>query len=216
MSDRLYAFERNRLSVSAFGKWQGCAAGYILSTHYMLIDDMMSDALRNGIKVHAEFEDRHVIHGYKVIAHEVKIEVDNPTIGRWMGYIDAECVDDDGAPFVVDIKTSKRAATPSWAQGYLLSLQAALYTVAKGVETFAIYHPTDRKMYMTQLNPSASKARLLKAFNQFMGWQAGGQRFKCDRSWGCKWCDFDGHCEHLMNNPGCKLPPTLQLKISSR
>lgn len=213
---RLFAFERSRLSVSAFGKFQTCRAAYILSTHYQVADGLESEALRNGLSVHKEFESVDVIHGFKVLEHEKKIELASADTGNWMGYIDAVCDDGDANKFVVDIKTSKRPATKSWARGYLTSLQGMLYTVALGVETFAIYHPTDEKLFFTSLNPSASRYRLLQAFREFMGWQHGGQSYDCSPSWSCRFCEFNGHCEWLMTHPGCQLPPTLQIKKSSR
>ena len=216
MTERLYAYQRNRLSVSAYGKQQNCAAAYILSTHYQVAEGLESEALRNGLKVHAELETRQTVHGYKILAHEKKVEIDGPDTGAWMGYIDAICVDDDGEEFVVDFKTGKAPATKSWAAGYLLSLQGALYTFASKLATFAIYHPRDERMYMTQLNMSVSAARLKRAYNAFMSWQASGQQYSCKPSWVCKWCDFQGHCEWLITHPGCELPPTLQLKKDSR
>lgn len=211
MSDRLYAYQRSRISVSAFGKLQKCPAYYILSTHYSVVEELRSAALTNGINVHAQFESRETIHGYKVLEHEKKIEIEGSTIGNWIGYIDAVCEDDDHDRFVLDIKTSKKPATSSWAKEYLLSLQGMLYTFAEQVETFAIYHPTDEVLYMTKLNPAVSRTRLKKAYTHFMNWQSSGQKYNCKPQWSCKWCDFSGHCEHLMTNPGCALPPTLEL-----
>lgn len=213
---RLYAYERNRLSVSAFGKFKNCKAAYILSTHYQAADGLESAALLNGLKVHSEFESADAIHGFKVLEHEKKIEIEGPDTGNWMGYIDAICDDGDSGRFVVDIKTSSRPATKSWARGYLTSLQGMLYTIAERVETFAIYHPTDEKLFFTSLNPSVSRHMLLKAFREFSAWQNGGQSYDCSPSWSCRFCEFQGHCEWLMTNPGCKLPPTLQTKKSGR
>lgn len=209
MSERLYAYTRSRISVSAYGKLQRCAAGYILSTHYQVLPGLESAALLNGLKVHKSFETVDVVHGYRVLEHEKRIELESAEVGNWLGYIDLVCEDDDHDRFVVDIKTSKKPATMSWAREYLLSLQAMLYTFAEKVETFAVYHPVDEAMFMTQLNRAVSRARLRKAYSEFMQWQSAGQPFQCKPQWSCRFCEFDGHCEHLMHNPGCKLPPTL-------
>lgn len=209
---RLYSYERQRLSVSAFGKFQNCRAAYILSTHFKLVDGLESEALRNGIKVHEAFEHVDVIHGFKVLEHEKEINVSDPNVGNWIGYIDAVCDDGEGGIFVLDIKTSKRPATKSWAKGYLTSLQAALYTVAMNVENFAVYHPTDEKLFFTSLNQTVSRRRLRAAFSEFMNWQSAGQPYSCSRQWSCKFCDFNGHCEWLMEHDDSKLPPTLQRK----
>ena len=208
--NRLFAFPRTRLSISAYGKFENCKAAYILSTHYQVADGLESEALRNGIQVHKEFESVDVIHGFKVLEHEKKVEIDDTATGAWMGYIDAICDDGDGHQFVVDIKTSKRPATLSWARGYLHSLQAALYTVATGIETFAIYHPTDGKLFFTNLNLPTSKLRLRRAFNNFMSWQNAGQQYDCARKWSCRFCEYQGYCEWLIENPDAKLPLTLK------
>lgn len=208
---RLYGYERTRLSVSAFGKFENCAAAYILSTHYKVKDGLESEALKNGIAVHKTFESVDVIHGYKVLEHEKRIDVEDSRTGNWMGFIDAVCVDVDFSKFVLDIKTGKAKAVPSWAQGYLLSLQGALYTLAEGVEVFAIYHPRDKQLFFTQLNPHVSRHRLLKAYRKFMGWQSAGQPYSCVPKWNCRWCDFHGSCERLMCGD-TRLPQTLERK----
>lgn len=212
---RLYGYERERLSVSAFGKFENCAAAYILSTHYKLKDGLESEALKNGIAVHKEFESVDVIYGYRVLAHEKRIDVEDDRVGKWMGYIDAVCADDDNGKFVLDIKTGRAKAVPSWARGYLLSLQGSLYTLAEGVEIFAVYHPRDEMLFFTHLNPSISRHRLLQAYRKFMRWQLAGQPYSCKPRWNCRWCDFNGSCERLMSGD-LNLPPTLELKTQEK